>query len=154
MADSVRKDIMDAVITALEAVDAGDDFTSTIALVSESLPMSVEQIDENNLPACYPIDADEMRKTGSIGSGTLDMESDLTVVITCVVYDQKDQTRQARTDLMRDIEKTMLNNASLAALVQWVEPGRITTDKGEIPNYSVWDQEFTIRYLYSSANGG
>jgi len=154
MADSVRKDIMDAVITALEAVDAGEVYTSTIALVSESLPMSVEQIDANDLPACFPIDADEMRSSMTIGSGTLDMQADLTVVITCVVYDQMDQTRQARTDLMRDVEKTMLNNTSLAALVQWVEPGRITTDKGEIPNYSVWDQEFTIRYLYSSTNGG
>jgi len=52
------------------------------------------------------------------------------------------------------VEKTLLNDTSLAALIEWIEPGRITTDKGQIPNYSVWDQEFTIQYVYSSADGG
>lgn len=154
MADSIRKQIMDAVIAALNAVDAGDDFVSTIAYVSESLPKSVEQIDKSKLPACFPIDADEMRHSRTIGSGSYDIESELTIIITCVVWDQNDSTRQARTDLMRDVEKTMLNDTSLAALIEWVEPGRIVTDKGQIPNYSVWDQEFTIQYAYTSADGG
>jgi len=154
MADSVRKQIIDAVIAALEAVDAGDDFVSTIAHVSESLPKSVSKIEMSQLPACFPIDADEVRRSRTIGSGTNDMEAELTIIVTCVVWDLNDSTRQARTDLMRDVEKTMLNNTSLAALIEWVEPGRITTDKGSIPNYSIWDQEFTIQYTYSSADGG
>ena len=52
MADSVRKDIMDAVIAALNLVDAGATYVSTIAHVSESLPKSIEQIEtifENQL---------------------------------------------------------------------------------------------------------
>jgi len=154
VADSVRKQIMDAVIAALNAVDAGATYVSTIAHVSESLPKSIEQIDKSKLPACFPIDADETRRSRTIGSGTDDMESELVVICTCVVWDQNDSTRQARTDLMRDVEKTLLNDTSLAALIEWIEPGRITTDKGQIPNYSVWDQEFTIQYVYSSADGG
>jgi len=154
MADSVRKTIMDAVIAALNAIDAGDDFVSTVAHVSESLPKSISKIDISKMPACFPIDADEVRRSRTIGSGTDDMESELTVIVTCVVWDLNDSTRQARTDLMRDVEKSLLNNTSLAALIEWIEPGRITTDKGQIPNYSVWDQEFTIQYVYSSANGG
>jgi len=145
---------MDAVIAALEAVDAGDDFVSTIAHVSESLPKSISKIDINQMPACYPIDADEMRRSRIIGSGDGDIESEFGIIVTCVVWDLNDSTRQARTDLMRDVEKTLLTNSSLAALIEWIEPGRITTDKGSIPNYSVWDQEFTIQYAYNSADGG
>lgn len=154
MADSIRKQIMDAVIVALNLIIAGDDYVSTIGSVSESLPKSIEQIDKSDFPACFPIDADEVRASRIIGSGADDIESALTIIITCVVWDQNDVTRQARTDLMRDVEKVLLNDTSLAALIEWIEPGRITTDKGQIPNYSVWDQEFTIQYTYESADGG
>jgi len=154
MPNSVRMQIMDAVIAALNAIDAGDDFVSTVAHVSESLPKSVSKIDINQMPACFPIDADEIRRSREIGSGAGDIEGELTIIVTCVVWDLNDSTRQARTDLMRDVEKTMLNDISLAALIEWIEPGRITTDTGSIPNFSVWDQEFTIQYTYNSADGG
>jgi len=62
--------------------------------------------------------------------------------------------RTERLGLMVDIEKCLLNDSALNDLIIDIEPMNIITDKGTIPNYSVWDQSYKITYFYSSANGG
>ena len=152
---SIRQQIMSAVTTALTAIVAGATYVSTVAQVSESLPEGpVEHIDPKDVPACFPIDADELRSPALVGDDEDNMEGRLTVLVTCVVYSATNSTRQARNDLMRDVEKALLNDSSLAALILDIEPARVTTDKGVIPNFSVWDQEFLVSYRYNRADGG
>lgn len=155
MANSNRQLIMSAVVVALQTIIAGSTYATTLAHVSGSLPEGpVEHIDLNKVPACFPIDADEDRSPALVGSGDGNMEGRLTVLITCVVYSVTNSTLQGRNDLMRDVEKVLLNNSSLAALILEIEPTRIVTDKGVIPNFSVWDQEFLVTYRYNRTDGG
>ena len=154
MANSIRHQIMDAVIAALNAITAGATYNSTVKYVSEAFE-GYQEIDIKNLPAVFPIDTDETRSPGAIGAGGADdTESELKIVCTCMVYNPRNTTRQARTDLMRDVEKALVNDTSLAALISSIEPSEVTTDQGTIPNYSIWDQTFIITYYYNSTAGG
>jgi len=155
MANSVRQQIMSAVTAALTAIVAGSTYVSTVAHVSESLPEGpVQDIDLSKVPACFPIDADETRQPALVGDDEDNMEGRLTVLVTCVVYSATNSTRQARNDLMRDVEKALLGDSTLASLIVDIEPSKVTTDKGVIPNFSVWDQEFLVAYRYNRADGG
>ena len=155
MANSIRQQIMSAVVVALDAIVAGSTYVTTVAHVSDSLPEGpVEHIDLNKLPACFPIDADEERMPTLVGVDEENMEAKLMVLITCVVYSATNSTRQARNDLMRDVEKALLNDSSLAGLIVDIEPSTVVTDKGVIPNFSVWDQEFMVNYRYNRTDGG
>jgi hypothetical protein len=145
---------MDQAIKALGEIKAGSTFSSTVAWVSETLTQH-DQIPEKNLPAVMPIDADEVRGWESLaGTSTKDLRGELTLIISCVVYDRENATRTKRLALMRDVEKCLMNDTTLGALILDIEPQRVVTDKGTIPNYSVWDHEFLIRYFYNSKNGG
>jgi len=155
MANSIRQQIMSAVVIALDAIVAGSTYVTTVAHVSESLPEGpIEHIDLSKIPACFPIDADEDRGPSLVGEADGNMEGRLTVLITCAVYSATNSTRQARNDLMRDVEKALMNDSSLDALTLDVEPMRVVTDKGVIPNFSVWDQEFLVTYRYNRTDGG
>jgi len=129
-------------------------YDTTIAWVSETLTQH-DQIPEKNLPAAMPIDADEVRGWESLaGTSTKDMRGEMSIIVSCVVYDRENATRAKRLAMMKDVEKCLMNDATLGALILDIEPQRVVTDKGTIPNYSVWDHEFLIRYFYNSENGG
>ena len=153
MANSIRQQIMDAVITALEGITVANGYTTEVAHISESLPYSIEQVDKSKLPAGFPIDTDEDKEQLFFGT-TNDMNAKLTILITWIVFDKNNLTRQARCDLLRDCEKAMMSDSSLAALILEIHPTKVTTDKGQIPNYSVFDQEFEVSYLYNHSDGG
>ena len=147
MANSIRHQVMDAVITALEGV-------ATLKLVSETLE-DHEQIPKANLPAAFPIDGDEKREYAQIiGSSSIDVEAEMELIVSCVVYDRGNVTRQQRTDLMRLVEKALLNDSALLALILFIEPTGVVTDKGTIPNFSIWDQSYKVTYRYNSVDGG
>ena len=106
-------------------------YKTDVKKVSESLE-SHEQISKSDMPALFPIDADEKRNWAQIaGTSSLDLEGELELVVTAVVFDRQNKTRQARTDLLRDVEKIMLNDTALLALVLFVEPMGVVTDKGD-----------------------
>ena len=149
MADSTRHQIMDAVIAALEGITEVNGYETTVKTVSENL-RHWEEMDFNEFPACFPIDADEIKEARTIGA----MLGRLTVIVTCMVQAHDNVTRQARTDLIRDVEKAIVTNSTLAGLDLLTMPRRVVTDKGNIPNYSVWDQEFEIAYPYDRDTGG
>jgi len=142
MADSKRMQIMDAVLSALSNI-------STIFYVSERL-QHWEELDGSKFPACFPIDADERKEPHVLfESATDDMLSTLTLLLTCYVYDSAGATRQARCDLIKAIEEEFANRASgLNALVVSILPTRVTTDRGTIDNYSIFDCEYAVEYLY------
>ena len=87
-------------------------------------------------------------------SSDTDIQAVLEMIVTCIVYDRFNVTRQARTDLMRDVEKALLNDTALDALILFIEPMGVITDKGMVPNFSIWDQSYRITYRYDSDNGG
>ena len=154
MAYSIRHQIMDAVLAALETITVENGYESEVGLVSESI-QNHEQIPKKNLPAVFPIDSDERREWVEMKeSSEQDIEGHLELIITCVVYDRNDKTRQQRTDLMRDVEKALFNDSTFSALILWVDPLGVVTDKGMIPNYSIWDQSYRVNYRYNSDNGG
>jgi hypothetical protein len=144
---------MSAIISGLEGITVVNGYTTEVAYISEKCPYSFEQIDKSKLPAGFPIDTDEDKEQLVFGS-TNNMNAKLKILITWIVFDKNNETRQARCDLLRDCEKAMMNDTTLAALILEIYPTKVTTDKGQIPNYSVFDQEFEISYLYSHADGG
>jgi len=150
--ESVRHQIMDAVIAALEGITSANGYSTDVAMVSESIK-HWEEIDKDDFPCCFPIDADEKKEWASFG-GTSDLEGNLTIIVTSMVYSTTNTTRTARTNLIRDVEKAILNDSTLAALILNIAPVRVVTDRGTIPNYSVFDQEFLITYRYGSSAGG
>ena len=154
MANSIRHQIMDAVVTALEGIRIVDGYESDVRYVSENWE-GHQQIDMKKLPALFPIDTNETKVVDAIGIGaTDDSVSELTVNVTGVVFDRTNTTRLKRTNLLRDVEKALRNDTSLAALIVSIVPDEVTTDQGTIPNYSIWDQSFIITYSYSSTAGG
>jgi hypothetical protein len=154
VANSIRQQITDAFVAALEGITIANGYQTAVKLVSESM-QNYEQIPKSDLPALFPIDTDEQREWVELAeSSVVDLEGHLDLLVTAVVFDRNDHTRQARNDLMRDIEKAVLNDSTLDALILWLAPMGVVTDQGTIPNYSIWDQSYRIHYRYNSANGG
>lgn len=146
---SLRQQIMDAVIDTLEGI-------SGVNLVSESLK-HWEEMDRDEFPALFPIDTDETKEPFVLrqSSATQNMKSTLTLVVTGMIYSATDETRQARCDMIQAVEKAICYTGSaLLNLTHYVTPSRVTTDRGSIENYSIWDQEFEIEYLYAIEDGG
>ncbi len=154
MANSVRHQIMDAYIAALKGITKANGYQTNVKRVSEKLE-GHEQISKSDLPALFPIDTDEKRAWVLIGATTdANLEAELTIMTTCVVYDRLNSTRQQRTDLMRDVGKAVMNDTTLGALIIDIEPMGVVTDQGTIPNYSIWDQKHLITYRYNAVDGG
>lgn len=138
---------MDAVLTVLTNI-------SGINHVSESIE-HYEVLDHSKFPALFPIDTDERKDPNVLyESAVNNMRAVLTVVVTGMVYSATDATRQSRCDTIQAVEKALIYTGSaLTSLALTVVPTRIVTDKGTIENYSVWDQEFEITYLYDYSTG-
>jgi len=158
MANSIRHQIMDAVIAALKGITVDNGYQTNVVTVSEELK-HWEEMAFTDFPACFPIDADEVKEQSAITR----MQSRLTVIVTSMVHDHKtaphrgnanESMRLARTNLLRDVEKALMNDTTLAGLDVFTTPRRVVTDKGNIPNYSIFDQEFEILYHYTRLNGG
>lgn len=152
MAASSRKTIMDRVLALMATITTANSYLTNVGSVSETLSQ-YDQIPEKDLPAVMPIDADEIRSWESF-DGSRDRRGELDIIISCVVFEGTGSTRTARLNLMQDIEKAMLNDATLAALIIEIDSTDIITDKGTLTKYSVWDQRFSITYFYDSGNGG
>jgi len=154
MADSVREQIMDAVVTALKTISRINGYETDVKLVSEQWK-GYQNTLPKDIPSVYPIDTDETKEPGAVGIGAAnDTQAVLTVVCTCIVTAQHNATRIKRTNLIRDVEKALVNDTSLLGLVEWIEPTTIVTDGGTIVDISIWDQTFELTYIYNSTAGG
>lgn len=154
MADSVRHQIMDAVVAELKAIRRTAGYESDVKLVSEKW-QGYQTVALSDLPAIFPIDGNEKKKPSAVGIGASDdTEATLTVTCTCIIYDRLGNLRQKRTDLIRDVEKALVNGSTLDGLISYIEPTEIITDGGTVENYSIWDQSFEITYTYASTAGG
>lgn len=154
---SVRYQIVQAVIDALEEITIANGYNTDVEYVSSNLNIEhPDQLDKNQFPCCFPYDDDEEKEVMTLYYDTDDdILSKLTIIVTSMVYDKSGETLLKRTNLMKDVEKTMLNNTTLnALLLEEPDPMEITTDKGFFTNYSVFDQKFLLKYTYSHTTGG
>jgi len=156
MANSVRQQIMVAVVSSLTNITTDNGYETDVEFVSENMK-HFSELGTDKFPAAFPIDTDELKESFTFrGSSAQDMKSTLTVLVTSYLYSRTGVTVQARSDLLRDIEKAMMNATAMTTLsnIFDIRPMRVTTDQGTIENYSVHDQEFAIDYTYNHADGG
>ena len=158
MATPKRYNILQAVIAALKTITVANGYNTTVAYVSDDLDIDhPDQLDKNKFPACFPYDAEETKEPLAIFGGPGDnMQSTLTIIITCMIYSRiKSQNIAKRADMMQDVERVMVTNTDLSALLlELPDPKMIVTDKGFFGNYSVWDQTFHMTYTYVHSTGG
>jgi hypothetical protein len=117
-----------------------------------------EEIDKNKLPACFPYDDTESKSPLSIfdnGEVFDDMLATMQVIVTSVVFDRAADTALKRTNLIQDIEKCLVTDAGLLALLlEKPSPLSVETDRGYFGMYSVFDQTFQLQYVYNHLTGG
>ena len=142
---TVRSDIMDAVIAALDGV-------SGMKSVSEIFK-SYTEVAPKDIPACFPIDTDEEHEPFTMGDAGQIMAR-LRVLVTVYTYSATGNTRPVRVAMIKAINQAILNDTILEGLTLDVEPVSVNTDYGTIENYSIWNQEFEITYLYNRTDGG
>jgi len=157
MATTIRYDIIQEFKSILESVTVANGYVTNVAYVSDKLKIEhPEELDKDKFPACFILDEDETKEPLSIFSTAgEDMQSTLTISVTSIVFDRSGDTALARTNLMVDIEKAVVGDAGLLALLnEQASPTSVETDQGYFGNYSVFKQKFDCVYLYAHATGG
>lgn len=157
MASSIRQNIMVAVVSSLTNITTTNGYSSTVQFVSENMK-SFQELGTDKFPALFPIDTDETKESFTFRPDTsaLDMKSTLTILVTSYLYSRTGVTASSRCDLLKDIEKAIMNATAMTTIsnVLDIRPTKVTTDQGTLDNYSIHDQEFQIDYLYNHADGG
>ncbi len=157
MAASIRYNIIQEIKDAVESVTTVNGYLTNVAFVSDKLTIQhPEEMDGDKLPACFILDEDEIKEALSFfGGAGEDMSSTFTVSITSIVFSRTGDTILARTNLMQDIEKAIVGDASiLALLIEPASPTTVETDQGYFGNYSVFKQTFDCIYIYNHDGGG
>ncbi len=154
---SMRQTIMIAVNSALNNIVTAKGYVSSVKTVSENL-VPYSNMGESNTPALYPIDTNEVKEEWTFPrtATATDMKATLTVLITSYLFTRGGVTASSRCDLLKDIEKAMVNSTAMTLVTNLIDirPMRVVTDQGTIENYSIHDQEFELDYVYNHADGG
>ena len=153
---SERETILNAVIAALGTISVVNGYATDVKYVSDKLKLKhPQELDKNKFPACFPIDGDEVKEGYAIGTSGDNVLSTITIIVTSMVYEDDGDTLTARSDLIKDVEKAIVTDAALTALlIERATPTTVETDKGYFDRYSVFSQEFELRYLYNHESGG
>lgn len=145
MSESKRKQVLDAIVTALEGI-------SSVKTVTQNYKDTWD-----NAPHKFPIvivqdETTEIERFAFLSSSGYDMRAEIEVSCTCYVHDMNNSLATKRTELASLVESTLVADTALAALVFNIEPVRIETDNGSIDNYSIFDVVFKVEYLYNHAS--
>lgn len=143
---SVRKSVYDGIIAAL----SGSTGLSHVTANAEQW----WDWKTNQFPAACVFDrAEERTPISYFGTTTLnDMEAVMTVSVNGYVYDITNQNvGTMRSQLIADINRVMLTDSTLGALVADVWPVSVETDEGVTPNYGWCNCTFRVRYLFNHA---
>lgn len=151
MADSTRSQIVDGVLSALSVVSS--------FWVSETLQHWEETAKSHYPIAGYVTDHDEQWAAMSLfgGDPSDDVKATLMFTVTCYCYRNDNdgrELRRLRTNLIRDVNAALEGGTTLMSLVLDLRPMRIVSDRGIIKNFSIFDYEFEVDYLYAHATGG
>lgn len=156
MANSVRQNVMIGVVSALTGITTARGYQSSVGTVSENI-QGYTEVKPNEFPALFPIDTGEAKEEFTFpGTASNNMQSRLTVLVTSYLFARGGVSSGTRCDLLRDIEKAMLNATAITTVsgILDIRPIRVTTDQGTLDNYSIHDQEFEVWYTYTRADGG
>ena len=154
---SIRYDIIQEIKSILEDITVANGFNTDVAFVSDKLKIEhPQELDGDELPACFILDESETKEAFSIFSDAgEDMQSILSISVTSIIFDREGDTLLARTDLMVDVETAIVTDAGLLALlIEPASPTTVETDQGYFGNYSVFKQTFDCQYIYAHATGG
>ena len=157
MAASIRYNIIQEIKDAVEAILVVNGYLTNVAFVDDKMKIQhPEELDGDEFPACFILDEDETKEALSFfGGAGEDMQSIFTVSITSIIFDRSGDTILARTNLMQDIEKAIVTDAAiLALLIEPASPTTVETDQGYFGNYSVFKQTFEMQYIYNHTGGG
>ena len=151
MADSTRSQIVDGVLSALSVVSS--------FWVSETLQHWEETAKSHYPIAGYVTDHDENWVPLALfgGDPDYDVKATLMFTVSCYCYRADNngrELRRLRTDLIRDVSAALEAGTTLMSLVLDLRPMRIVSDRGVIRNFSIFDYEFEVDYLYAHATGG
>ena len=142
MADSVRKQVLDAAEAALAAITG-------IGKTSQNLK-PWEELGPKDFPAAFLIDSGaEYERTAYPHTSEDDMECRLTVDVYGYVFSNTRSPASKRTALIADVETAMVGNAALAALVEEVRPVSVETDSGGMDKFSIFRYTFEVIYYYN-----
>ncbi len=154
---SIRYDIIQEIKSILEDISVANGFNTNVAFVSDKLKIEhPQELDGDEMPACFILDESEVKEPLSFfGGPDEDMQSTLSISVTSIIFNREGDTILARTDLMVDIEKAIVGDAGLLALlIEPASPTTVETDQGYFGNYSVFKQTFDCQYIYAHAEGG
>lgn len=151
MANSVRQQILDRMVTALGAITVRGGYHTDVKKVFTDIE-ALEEIPKSKVPCLFVLGGDEMRAPMTWG-GTV-ARSLFSVLVGGVVFSVTGVIDTAIEDLILDSNKAVLNDATLGALVLWIEAGSVVRHNDSGPNFGSFDQVYKVHYIYQSATGG
>jgi hypothetical protein len=142
---SNRKTIIDAFVSACEGI-------SGVRGVSQNYETWWEK-PAHEFPFITVRDTETtLDRHSYLSSADDDMEANLEIVATGYVHDMNNVLATKRTDLIKSIESTVVDDTTLGGLTLSVTPMSINTDDGGIDNYSICDVVFNIQYIYNHSS--
>jgi hypothetical protein len=142
MADSVRRKIIAASITALES-------STTIAYVTTKKE-EWWNWDVSKYPGVMVIASElDKRQRFAYPNAGEDMYSSMELNCIGYMFDINNDLSVKRTDLIRNIERVLTNNISLMALVNDFVPVTVETDQGTLDNYGIVHCKYIAKYTYN-----
>ena len=148
MADTTRKQVYDAAVSALTA-------STGIMYVTRRLDAWWDW-PVNRYPGVCAIDGSEEKNrfsfiVGSTTTSPADMEARMELIVHGYCFDPNNSLDTKRSELIKDIEKALTSSTALDDLTLDVTPVSVETDEGVIENYSLVKCGYQIRYLYNHA---
>jgi hypothetical protein len=144
MAETIRKQIIDAVVAALRS-STGINYVTT-------KKEAWWDWDISRLPAvCVTADPEEKRKRLAYPNSGDDMDAELELDILGYAFDINNDLSVKRTDMIRNIESAIAKSTTLDDLTLDVIPQTVETDQGTLENYCISHSKFLAKYIYNHA---
>lgn len=144
MADSRRKQVIDALVSALNSSTGITTATDELKSWYDYLPHQFNVV--------TVIDRDtDINRLQFYSTGN-DKEAIMNVTVRGYVQDNNGVLALKRTNLIRDIQNKLESGTTLTKALIWdIEDMSIETDDGLLDNYSVFDINYKIDYHYNHA---
>jgi hypothetical protein len=147
MADSTRKQILDAIVATLTTGSTG-----IVTVTTKREPWW--DWDVWKFPGVCVLEGPEKKSRFSYldaSSSIGDMYSELEVNVLGYVQDLRNDLEPKRTDLIRDIENGIEKSTTLNDLTLDVINQEVVTDQGMLENQGVVHCKYLVKYIYNHA---
>jgi hypothetical protein len=105
--------------------------------------------DLNRFPGvCVIANRTDKRQRFSFVGTSGDMYSELELSIIGYAFDANNDLAVKRTDLIRTIEKTLVNDATLDSITLDMAPTTVETDQGTLDNFCIVHCKYIAKYNY------